>query len=72
MVGEESLAQLRSLHTSFSEQVRDAFGSSVLNETIEPMIQQAQRLHELGEETIDEISTIDQMLIELRAIEAVK
>jgi len=71
MAGEESLAQLRSLHASFSELVQDAFGSSVLTETIEPMIQQAERLNELGAETTSEISIIDQMLTELRSIEAV-
>lgn len=72
MTGDESLAQLNSLHTSFGELVRDAFGLSILNETIEPMIRQAQKLIELDGDAQSEIAAIDKMLAELRAMESVE
>jgi len=72
MAADESLAQLGLLHTSFGELVRDAFGLSILNETIEPMIGQAQRLLELTGEAHCQIATIDQMLADLRAMEPVE
>ncbi len=72
MAGDESLVQLNFLHSSFGELVRDAFGLSILNETIEPMIRQAQKLIELDGEVQSEIASIDQMLAELRAMDPVE